>query len=196
MYLVRKFYCPDPEEKGGVPSKEEGKQPSGKEPEETSNVALAKALKEARENTVSKEEFDRLQEENRKLVSEIINGEGGAGSGQQATPEKASIEELRTKLYGPKASELSNLDFCKYSLELRDAVIAQEGYDPFLPHGAKIKPSEQDIERADAVAKVIKDCIEKSEGNSEVFTALLQAEIANDSPTLTAHLSKMGLNKK
>ena len=196
MYLVRKFYCPDPEEKGGAPSKEEGKQPSGKEPEETSNVALAKALKEARENTVSVEEYNKLQEENRKLVSEIINGEGGAGSGQQATPEKASIEELRTILYGPKASELSNLDFCKHTLELRDAVIAQEGYDPFLPHGAKIKPSEQDVERADAVAKVIKDCIDKSEGNSEVFTALLQAEITNDSPTLTAHLSKMGSIKK
>ena len=196
MYLVRKFYCPDPEEKGGAPSKEEGKQqPSGKEPEETSNVALAKALKEARENTVSVEEYNKLQEENRKLVSEIINGEGGAGNGQQATPEKVSIEELRKILYGPQASELSNLDFCKHTLELRDAVIAQEGYDPFLPHGAKIKPTEQDIERADLVAKTIKDCIEKSEGNSEVFTALLQAEITNDTPTFTAHLKKLGLIK-
>ena len=196
MYLVRKFYCPDPEEKGGSPSKEEGKQqPSGKGPEETSNVALAKALEEARKNSVSKEEYDKLQEENRRLVSEIINGEGGAGNGQQAAPEKASIEELRTILYGPKAAELSNLEFCKHTLELRDAVIAQEGYDPFLPHGAKIKPTEQDIERADLVAKTIKDCIEKSEGNSEVFTALLQAEIINDTPTFTAHLKKMGLIK-
>ena len=196
MYLVRKFYCPDPEEKGGAPSKEEGKQqPSGKEPEETSNVALAKALEEARKNSVSKEEFEKLQEENRRLVSEIINGEGGAGNGQQAAPEQASIEDLRTKLYGPKASELTNLEFCKLTLDLRDAVIAQDGYDPFLPHGAKIKPTEQDIERADLVARTIKDCIEKSEGNSEVFTALLQAEIANDTPTFTAHLKKLGLIK-
>ena len=119
MYLVRKFYSPESKENGATEEK-----PSETKPEkETSEVALAKALKEARENSVSKEEYDRVVKEKEQLVSEIINGEGKAGNGQQTPPEEADIEALRTKLYGPKASELSNLEYAKTALELRNAVI-------------------------------------------------------------------------
>ena len=193
MVLVRKFYSP--EEKGGKPASEEIKESEVK-PEETDKVALAKALKEARENTVSKEEYDKVVAENKALVSEVINGGSNAGNGQQDTPpQEADIEALREKLYGPKSSDLNNLEFWKTTLELRDAVIAKDGIDPFLPHGANIKPTEFDAERAEAVAEVVKQCIEEADGDSGVFTALLQSKINNDSQALTAHLKKMGLIK-
>ena len=191
MFLVKKFYAPDPEEKGA-----EAKQPSDTKPEETSNVALAKALKEARENSVSKAEYERLQEENSKLVSQIINGEGTAGNGQQPAPQEADIEALREKLYGAKASELSNLEFCDLTLQLRDAVIKRDGIDPFLPHGANIKPTDLDAERAQAVASIMAECIQEADGDSGVFTALLQAKTNNDSQQLIAHLKKVGAIKK
>ena len=187
MLLVKRSPDEDQAQKGPKPSEEK--------PEQQDNVALAKALKEARENSVPKDEYEKLKEENRKLVSEIINGEGGAGNGQANPPEKADIKALRDKLYGPKSSDLNNLEFWKATLELRDAVIEQEGYDPFLPHGAKIKPNEQDVERANAVAKTVQKCIEDANGNSEVFTALLQAETVNDSPSFIAHLKKIGAIK-
>ena len=196
MYLVRKFYYPDQEgAQGGEPEEKETKK-SGKKPEETDNVALAKALKEARENSVSKEEYEKLQEENKRLVSEIINGEGGAGNGQTITPEQADIKALREQLYGPKSSELSNLEFWKKTLELRSAVIAQEGYDPFLPYGEKIKPTAQDMEKANNVATVVQECIDESNGDSEIFTALLQSKTNNDSPSFLAHLKSIGALKK
>ena len=196
MKLVRKFMFPDAEgAQGGEPAPE-GKKKSEVKPEETDKVALAKALKEARENTVSKEEYDKVVAENKALVSEVINGGGNAGNGQQDTPpQEADIEALREKLYGPKSSDLNNLEFWKTTLELRDAVIAKDGIDPFLPHGANIKPTEFDAERAEAVAEVVKQCIEEAEGDSGVFTALLQSKINNDSQALTAHLKKMGLIK-
>lgn len=165
-----------------------------KKSEENSSVELARALKEARENSVPKEDYERLQQENKQLVAQIINGDGGNGNGQP-TPEQVDIKALREELYGPKGADLSNLDFWVKTLELRGAVIEQEGYDPFLPHGAKIKPNEQDIERADAVAKTVQKCIDECGGNSEVFTALLQAETANDSPSFLAHLKKIGAIK-
>ena len=59
MYLVRKFYSPDAEQEGSAPVKE--KQKSETKPEEQDTVALAKALKETRENSVSKEEYERLK---------------------------------------------------------------------------------------------------------------------------------------
>ena len=182
---------PDPNgEGGGDPKPEEKKEKKS----EQSNVELAKALKEARENSVPKADYEKLEKENKELVAQIINGEGNVGNGQP-TPEKVDIKALREDLYGPKGADLSNLDFWKKTLQLRNAVIEQEGYDPFLPHGAKIKPNEQDVERAEAVAKTVEKCIEEANGNSEVFTALLQAETANDSPSFLAHLKKIGALK-
>ena len=179
-------------EGGGEPPAEEKK---GKKPEEEpNNVELAKALKELRENSVSKEDYEKLEKENKELVSQIINGAGGAGNGQ-STPEKVDIKALREELYGPKCSELTNLDYWKKTLKLRNAVIEQEGYDPFLPHGSKIKPNDYDVERANAVAETVQKCIDEANDNSEVFTALLQAETANDSPTMIAHLKKIGALK-
>ena len=185
---------PDPNGEQGNSQEEKDKKQREQKPEEQDTVALAKALQEARANSVPKEKYEQLEAENRRLVSEVING-GGAGNGQ-ATPEtKVDIKALREELYGPKSADLSNLDFWKKTLDLRNAVIEQEGYDPFLPHGAKIKPDDNDVERAEAVAKTVKECIDKSEGSSEVFTALLQQQIANDSPTFLAHLKKIGAIK-
>lgn len=195
MLFVRRMLLlfPDPDGTGaggGDPKPEEKKEKKS----EQSNVELAKALKEARENSVPKADYEKLEKENKELVAQIINGEGNVGNGQP-TPEKVDIKALREDLYGPKGADLSNLDFWKKTLQLRNAVIEQEGYDPFLPHGAKIKPNEQDVERANAVAKTVQECIDKSEGSSEVFTALLQQETANDSPSFLAHLKKIGAIK-
>ena len=195
MLFVRRMLLlfPDPDGTGaggGDPKPEEKKEKKS----EQSNVELAKALKEARENSVPKADYEKLEKENKELVAQIINGEGNVGNGQP-TPEKVDIKALREDLYGPKCADLSNLDFWKKTLKLRNAVIEQEGYDPFLPHGAKIKPNEQDVERAEAVAKTVEKCIEEANGNSEVFTALLQAETANDSPSFLAHLKKIGALK-
>lgn len=194
--LVRKFYSPDETPAEGAPAEKTKK--SEVKPEETDNVALAKALKEARENSVSKSEYDRIKKENERLVSEIINGGDGAGSGQNPSPQQqeASIDELREKLYGPKCSELSNLDYWKYTLELRDAVINKGDPDPFLPVGTKISPTSEDEEKANNVADVVKQCIDEAEGNSEVFTALLQSRMNPDSPQLTLRLKKLGITYK
>ena len=188
LNLVRRYLYPDPKEPSGKVEEEPKKETK---PEED-NVSLAKALKETRENSVSKEEYERLKAENKRLVSEIINGEGGSGNGQATPPQEADIEALKNKLYGPKCSELTNLEFWKLTLELRDAVIKKDGVDPFLPHGANIKPTDNDVERANAVAQVVSECIEEADGDSGVFTALLQSKINNDSQALTAHLKKIG----
>ena len=186
---------PDPNGEGqGDPKPEEKKD---KEPKEKSNLDLAKALKELRENSVSKDEYNKVVEENKKLVAEVINGEGGAGNGQATPPEnlEADIKAYREKLYGPKCSELSNLEFCETTLKLREAIIKRDGIDPFLPRGANIKPTDYDTQRAQAVADVMAECIKEANGDSGVFTALLQAKTNNDSPALVAHLKKVGAIK-
>lgn len=195
LLMVMLMMHPDPNGEGGGDPKPEEKE-KGKKPEE-SNLELAKALKELRENSVSKEDYEKVVNENKKLVAEVINGEGGSGNGQATPPQdlEADIKALREKLYGPKASELSNLEFCEATLKLREAVIKRDGVDPFLPHGANIKPTDLDTQRAQAVADVMAECIKEADGDSGVFTALLQAKTNNDSQALTAHLKKIGALK-
>lgn len=177
--------------------KEEPK-PSEPKPneEDTDKVALAKALKEARENSVPKADYDKLAAENKRLVSEIINGDEHDGSGQQKVPEKdpdTVIKELRKDLYGPNCSELSNLEYWTKTLALRKAVIEKGEPDPFLPVGAKISPDEDDVIKANNVADVVEECIKEAEGNSDVFTALLQSRTNNDSPQMIMRLKKLGI---
>ena len=199
-YYVRKMLIlmhPDPkqEQGGGDPKPEEQ---NDKKPEETDTVALAKALKEARENSVPKSEYDKIVAEKNKLVSEIINGEDSAGNGQHETAPTdldADIKKLREDLYGPKCSELNNLDFWVKTLALRDAVIKKGDPDPFLPVGAKISPTDDDAVKAQNVADVVQQCIDEADGNSEVFTALLQSRTNNDSPQLAMRLKKLGSKK-
>ena len=197
MNLLRKFnflYSPDPDGKEGGGDKKEKEQKGDKESEQQDVVALAKALKELKENSVPKSEYEKLEKVNKGLVDEVING-GGESDGE-TPPEQADIAKLRDELYGSKCSELSNLEFWKKTLELRKAVIDKDGYDPFLPYGDKIKPTAQDQEKAELVASVVQECIDDCDGDSEVFTALLQSKTNNDSASFTAHLKQLGIKFK
>lgn len=192
MKLVWKAFSP--EDGDGQTPPPEGTPKGEQKPAPKSTLELAKALEEAKKNSVSKEEYDRVVKENEDLVNQIINGEGGNGNGQ-TPPEEVDIDELRKELYGPKGKNLSNLDYWKKTLKLRQAVIDKDHYDPFLNHGANIKPTETEAQQAQNVADVVQQCIDECGGDSNVFTALLQSKIANDSPTLTAHLTKLGYIK-
>lgn len=179
--------------------KEEQKQSEVKPEEQQDAVSLAKALKETRENSVPKEEYEKLKKQNSELISEVINGGGNTESAQkEATPTDidADIKKLREELYGPKCSELNNLQFWEKTLALRENVIKKGEPDPFLPVGAKISPTDEDAVKAQNVADVVQQCIEEADGNSEVFTALLQSRTNNDSPQLTMRLKKLGSMKK
>ena len=186
LFLIRKLRSPE-EEKGGD-------QKDQKEQEQTTTVkALSKALEEARANeAAAKAEAEKLKTENGELVASIIDG-GKKPNEAEQPPKKPDIPALREKLYGKKGKNLTNLEYIESTLQLRQAVIDEGGIDPFLPVGMNIKASESDIEKAEAVAQILGECVKEAKGDSGVFTALLQARIAKDSPALTQHLKKLGI---
>lgn len=133
-------------------------------PEETiENNDYIEAIQELKENTVAKTEYEKLKAENQKLLKSLVNGE------TIQTEQKADVGALREELFN-KDCNLSNLDYISKSLELRDAIIAEGGADPFLPYGKNIMPTDYDIETANRVAAVFKECIEYANGDSNVFT--------------------------
>lgn len=160
-------------------------QQQGVSGEEQSNdsVDYIAAINEMKQNSVSREQFEKLKQENKELLDTLING----GQVEMIDPaSKPSIEELRKGLFSKEAADkgMTNLEFVTKSLELRDAIIESGGTDPFLPVGKGIELTRDDYEAAEFTAQQFQECIDIAQGNSEVFTAeLMRRTVDNSLPT-------------
>ena len=127
------------------------------------------AIKELKEKSVDRSEYDKLRAENKKLIDAVVNGQPGQEEQAAAKHSKEQIDELRNDLFNsPK--ELSNLEYVTKAMELREALMENGEPDPFLPVGKQISPTRDDLEGAEKVAQVYRECIDYAEGDSEVFT--------------------------
>ena len=127
------------------------------------------AIKELKQNSVDRSEYDKLRAENKKLIDAVVNGQPGQEEPAVSKHSKEQIDELRNDLFNsPK--ELSNLEYITKAMELREALMENGEPDPFLPVGKQISPTRDDLEGAEKVAQVYRECIEYAEGDSEVFT--------------------------
>ena len=127
------------------------------------------AIKELKENSVNRSEYDKLRAENKKLIDVVVNGMPGQEEPAFTKHSKEQIDDLRNELFN-SPRELNNLEYVTKAMELREALIENGEPDPFLPVGKQISPTRDDIEGAEKVAQVYKECIEYAEGDSEVFT--------------------------
>lgn len=127
------------------------------------------AIKELKQNSVDRSEYDKLRAENKKLIDAVVNGQPGQEEPVLTKHSKEQIDDLRNELFNsPK--ELNNLEYITKAMELREALMENGEPDPFLPVGKQISPTRDDLEGAEKVAQVYKECIDYAEGDSEVFT--------------------------
>lgn len=145
--------------------------------EDTSAQYLA-AIKELKENSVDIAKYRKLQDENKQLLDSLING--GQVSIEQPK-EEVDIQALRNKL-ADTDHDMTNLEFAETALKLRDAVMGAGGNDPFLPYGHNISPTAEDVEAADRVASVFKECIDYAQGDSQLFTQELMRRTKDAMP--------------
>ena len=143
---------------------------------ETDYIAEIQKLKAS---TVSIDDYNRLKADNKKLINALATGET-LGSTEPSNPEK-NINELRNKLL-KEGSNLNNLEYVQTAVELRDALIAQGQKDPFLPYGEGVLPTAEDVECANRVANVYKECIEYADGDPDIFTSELQRRTVDAGP--------------
>lgn len=136
------------------------------------------ALKEMKQNSVSRSEYDALKDENKRLLSAFVNGDEIAAPKAE---EKVDVNQLRKELFG--GEELSNLEYVTKALQLREALLDQGEQDPFLPVGSHVQINQDMIDAAEQSALVFKECVDLADGDSGVFTAALQARM-RDLPTL------------
>ena len=152
-----------------------------------------KALKSLRENSVDKEEFDKVVAERDTLIKAMAEGDTTHAQGAESE-KKPDIKELRDKLRTSGEKELSNAEFVATALQLRRAVIEAGGIDPFLPQGVKAKPTLIDIQGAERVAEGLQSCLDNATDpdtgkvDNDLFNAHLKKIIAEDNPSLTMRL--------
>lgn len=144
----------------------------------TEEVDYVQAIQELKANSVSKEQYAKLKDENSKLLKSLINGETIEAS---SLPEKTDVSKLRNELFDGDV-QFTNLEYVTKALQLRNAIIEEGGIDPFLPAGHKVIPDDNDIACAKKVAEVLQDCVEFADGDSGVFTAELQRRMIDSAP--------------
>ena len=131
------------------------------------------AIKELKQNSVDRAEYDKLRAENKKLLDSIVNGQSVE---VEPVPEKKSIEELREAYL---KEDQTNLEYITNTLNLRKALIEEGKPDPFLPIGNQILPTDEDVAAANKVAEVLQECVDYADGDSSVFTNELQRRLVD-----------------
>ena len=130
-------------------------------------------IKNLKENSVSKDDYNKLKADNKKLIDALASGTQVEGVVEPKVSAVDKINELRTKLFS-KGNNLSNLEYCDTALKLRDALIENGERDSFLPFGHNVIATDSDIETANRVANVMRECIDYADGDSDIFTNELQ----------------------
>lgn len=136
---------------------------SGNEGMDTSQYISA--INEMRNNSVSRDKYNKLKEDNKQLLDALING------GQIEIPtaeEKKSVQELVTEfreLAGKKKGKPLDVEFSEKILGIRNAYIEETGEDPFLPSN----PTGTDYQNVSDVEAFFNTCLEAADGNNDVF---------------------------
>ena len=133
-------------------------------PVEDMTADYLEVINDLKKNSVSRDDYERLKAENKKLLNNVVNGQVVDA---QAGPEYRDVDVIRDELFN---NEHNNLEYIKLALELRNTLIAKGETDPFLPVGKQISPSREDVEKAEMVAQVYQECVDYAEGDSALFT--------------------------
>ena len=144
---------------------------SGEKVEDMTPDYLA-AINELKQNSVNREDYNKLKAENKKLLDSIVNGT----SVEVQMPQSKSIDELRAAYL---KEDQTNIEYISNALKLREALIAEGKPDPFLPIGEQSLPTDEDIAAANKVASVLQECVDYAEGDSAVFTNELQRRLVD-----------------
>ena len=141
---------------------------------ESTDTDYIEVINNLKANSVPKDTYQKLKDENKKLLNSLANGQQVEAPN---TP-KVSNDELRKDLF---TKNLSNLEFVKKTLQLRQNILEEKGEDIFVPDGPQFSFSDEDKRDAQKVADALQSCVDVADGNSAIFTNELQ-RILKDTP--------------
>ena len=119
-----------------------------------------------KENSVSKERYNEIVAQNRKLMQALANGEKIEGE----APKKPDVQELRNTLFSDAEQDMVNIKYMSAALSLRDTLLEDTGKDIF----AGEYPTEEQLTQANDFADAVRSALEVANGDDSIFTADFQ----------------------
>ena len=141
---------------------------------ESTDTDYIEVINNLKANSVPKNTYQKLKDENKRLLDSLVNG----SQVEAPNTPKISNDELRKDLFTKK---LSNLEFVKKTLQLRQNILEEKGEDIFAPDGPQFSFTDEDRRDAQRVADALQSCVDTADGNSVIFTNELQ-RILKDTP--------------
>lgn len=140
--------------------------------EEMNNEQYIAAIEDLKANTVSRDAYNKLRNENKQLLDALVSGK----ELPQEPQNKPSINDLRKKLFNVDG-EMSNLEYVETALSLRNSLIEAGERDPFLPIGDKVTLTAEHIDTAERVAAGLQAMVDFADGDSGIFSAEYQRRV-------------------
>lgn len=143
--------------------KEVLKSESGTE-EVDDSVDYIEAIKEIKQNSVSRSSYEKLKQDNKRLMDALIQNK------QIETPKKEEIDvKSIEKRLAERDPRMKSLEGFKLALKLREADLAAGKIDPFISANNKT-PSKEDLESAQRRADIYQECIDYAQGDPALFS--------------------------
>lgn len=157
--------------------------------ETNTQVNYIEAMAEMRKSMVSKEEYNKVMEENKQLVDALVSGK------QIELPEpepEVDLNALRSKIFNTDGNDITDLEYAETVLALREELIKRGELDPFVTKSHDYVPTQADYDDAENVAKALQYAVDVANGNPGLFRSAFQDCIVDSAP---ANAQKI-LNKR
>ena len=141
---------------------------------QTPEMNYAEVIKNLKATTVSREEYERVMNENKTLANALATSPAKSTDEPEVElPTDEYIDELRKKLFKINGN-LSNREFIKTSLDLRDALMARGERDPFLPVNKEYIDNPSDMAAVNNLANGLREIVDYSGNDDALFNSELK----------------------
>lgn len=127
---------------------------------------LIQMVEDLKANSVSKEDYQKLQADNKRLMQALIKNEK-----LQEVSEPFDLAGTCKELLN---GDNTNLEYIDKALKIRKHIKDTKGIDVFVNQGALERPSEQQLAAAETVAEVLQECVDEAQGDAAAFQVALQ----------------------
>lgn len=144
------------------------------------NQQYIDAIRDLKANSVSKDRYNKLVEENKNLLNSLVNGEQLAAANPQSMQEVRTLKDIMDDQKSC-ASKNDQCGYIKHALEFREKLLEETGEDCFVSRGANVTPTEESYRNAQKVADIYKECLDYANGDDKALINELQRRMI-DSP--------------
>lgn len=143
------------------------------ETQENDSQKYIDVINSMKANSVSKEQYAKLQEENQQLIEALKSGNQVEMISEENKP---SLKDLAGTISNENF-EVTNMEGWRAALDYRKAAIENGFRDPFLPNSRDYTVKPEDSARAQQIADTLEKILDESNGNPDMFNAIAKQYI-------------------